>query len=211
MGPPEQQPFDRVSSDAKQVLDLTKEEAERAGNAYIGTEHLLLAILDHGDNVGARALGEMNVTAEPVRAALESVTRPEPKPAGAGQPTARTKRALEAAFQQARAMGHDYVGPEHLLLGLVIEGEGIAARVLHELGVDAERTRAEVTRLLAEPGVVARQQSTVERRPSSKPAVTLSSKATEALVRAHELAEAEGAAEVGLEHLRQALAESSEQ
>ena len=104
-------------------------------------------------------------------------------------------------------MGDDRVGPEHLLMGLVVEGEGVAARVLHELGDSAERARAEVTRLLAEPAAVAGQPSSVEARRQSTPTVSLSTDAMQALIRAHELAEAEGAVEVTLDHLHLALRE----
>jgi ATP-dependent Clp protease ATP-binding subunit ClpC len=108
----ELQPFDRFSDDAKRVLDLTQEEAEIDGHGYIGTEHLLLAILADGQNVGARALREMGVAFEQVRAALAALSgRPKPKPDTQPQPTERTKRVIEIAFQQAMAIGHNYLGP----------------------------------------------------------------------------------------------------
>ena len=206
-------PFDRFSDDAKQVLDLTQKEADLAGHSYIGTEHLLLAILDHNDNLGATALQRMDVTVEQVRAAATRVARarPEASPEGHGRPTAQAKRALEIAFQRAQALGQEYVGPEHLLLGLVLEREGVGTRVLSELGVSAERTRGVVTKLLAQAAVFAGQHSTVQPRQSSGPGVSLSTESMRALIRAHELAEAEGATEVPLEHLERALGERSEQ
>jgi ATP-dependent Clp protease ATP-binding subunit ClpA len=206
----ELQPFDRFSDDAKRVLDLTQEEAEIDGHGYIGTEHLLLAILADGQNVGARALREMGVAFEQVRAALAALSgRPEPKPDTQPQPTERTKRVIEIAFQQAMAIGHNYLGPEHLLLGLVVEAEGVAARVLRDLGVTPERTWVEVTRLLAVPGVVAAQESTVTAaKPYLSPA-RFSPEANAALRAAHHLAKAEGADEVQLEHLLRALKERS--
>jgi ATP-dependent Clp protease ATP-binding subunit ClpC len=208
MRPVDPQPFDRFSEDAKRVFELTQKEAENAGHTYIGTEHLLLGILVDGQNVGARALREMGVSLEAVRTTLTSVSgRPEDKLDGQLRPTPRTRKVIETAFQQARAMGHSYMGPEHLVLGLVVESEGIAALMLRDMGVTPGRTWAAVTRLLAEPGVVARQEATVVAGEPEGMHAVFSPEATAALDRARELADKEGAPAIQMEHLLRALTE----
>jgi ATP-dependent Clp protease ATP-binding subunit ClpC len=201
-------PFDRFSEDAKQALNLAQEAAEKAGDTYIGTEHLLLGILLHGHNPASRALHEMGVTLESVRNALARVTgRPEPKPEGGLQPTLRAKRVIELAFQQSEGLGHGYLGCEHLLLGLLVEAEGIAGRVLRDLGVTMERTWAEISLLLPEAGAVLPAHPFAG-RPLSPP-LEFSAEAMGALREARHLAEAEGTPTVGLDHLRRVLAERS--
>jgi len=150
-------PFERFTERARKVLTLAQEEAEKTGGGYIGTEHVLLGVLVEGGGLGARALGVLGVTTEAVRARLEQVVD---RPTRAGEsaeaaviPTARTKKVIELAFTACQEMGHRNVGTEHLLVGLVAEGEGVAARVLRERGADEEAVRATVERLLAEVGV----------------------------------------------------------
>lgn len=211
MRPVDSQPFDRFSEDAKRVFDLTQKEAESAGHTYIGTEHLLLGILVDGQNVGARALREMGVSLEAVRTTLTGVLgRPEDELDGHLRPTPRTRKVIEIAFQQAQAMGHSYLGPEHLVLGLVVESEGIAARVLTDMRVTPERTWAEVTKLLSEPGVVARQEAAVMTGQPEARHVIFSPEATAALDRARELANADGATAIQTEHLLRALTEKGQ-
>jgi Clp amino terminal domain, pathogenicity island component len=130
------------------VLTLAQEEAEKAGHTYIGTEHLLLGLLRESEGTAAKVLDSFSVEIGVVRERIESVL-------GRGEhvtieqiiPTSRVKRAIEMAFEEAHRMGHPYVGTEHLLLGVLIEGEGIAASVLEEMGITPERMRAEIERL----------------------------------------------------------------
>ncbi|MEW6281550.1 MAG: ATP-dependent Clp protease ATP-binding subunit [Candidatus Eremiobacterota bacterium] len=134
---------------ARRSIVLAQEEAQRLGNNYIGTEHLLLGIISEGESVAAKVLENLGVNLQKVRAEVEAIV-------GKGSQTTqhemvftpRAKRVIELAFEEARALAHNYIGTEHLLLGLVREGEGVAARVLSNLGVDPAKIRAEITKLL---------------------------------------------------------------
>ncbi len=134
---------------ARRSIVLAQEEAQRLGNNYIGTEHLLLGIISEGESVAAKVLENLGVNLQKVRGEVEAIV-------GKGSQTTqhemvftpRAKRVIELAFEEARALAHNYIGTEHLLLGLVREGEGVAARVLSNLGVDPAKIRAEITKLL---------------------------------------------------------------
>jgi ATP-dependent Clp protease ATP-binding subunit ClpA len=158
-------PFERFTERAKKVLTLAQEEAERSHHSYIGTEHLLLGLLREGEGLAAKVLNNLGVEIGKVRQTIESVLgRNELTIIQHIIPTSRVKKVIEISFEEARRMGHNYVGTEHLLLGLVIEGEGIAAHVLEDLGATLEMVRYEIERLLsdlgAEPGAeVAYKQS----------------------------------------------------
>ncbi len=146
-------PFERFTEKAKKVLTLAQEEAERSGHSYIGTEHLLLGILREKEGLAAKVLTNFGVVIDEVRRVLETVIgRSERIIIQQIIPTSRVKTVLEHAFEEAQRMGLKYVGTEHLLLGLLIEGEGIAAHVLADLGVTLERTRPEIKRLLVSAG-----------------------------------------------------------
>src|SRR5215211_1058205 len=119
--------FDKFTERARKVLTLAQEEAQRFNHNYIGTEHLLLGLVREGDGVAARVLSNMGVQLPKVRSAVEFII-------GRG----------EGAVVEARRLNHHYIGTEHLLLGLVREGEGIAAGVLESLGVNLEKVRAQV-------------------------------------------------------------------
>ncbi|MBM3464645.1 MAG: ATP-dependent Clp protease ATP-binding subunit [Armatimonadetes bacterium] len=144
---------------ARRSIVLAQEEAQRLGNNYIGTEHLLLGIISEGESVAAKVLENLGVSLQKVRSEVEAIV-------GKGGPTAqqemvftpRAKRVIELAFEEARALAHNYIGTEHLLLGLVREGEGVAARVLSNLGVDPSKIRAEITKLLGVETSVAPQK-----------------------------------------------------
>jgi ATP-dependent Clp protease ATP-binding subunit ClpC len=198
-------PFERFTERAKKVLTLAQQEAERTRLSYIGTEHLLLGLLGEPDGLGARVLASMDVDADRVRAPIEAALAERP-PAGAAHqvisPTARVKQVIEIAFEEARSMGHNYVGTAHLLLGVIVEGEGIAATVLADLGVTLDAARAEVERQLQAgfPGEPA------PRKPR-RPVPSLSRQAADVIARAHALAADAGASEVGVAHLEQAIAE----
>src|SRR6202158_5534010 len=134
---------------AKKVLTLAQEEAERSHHSYIGTEHLLLGLLREGEGLAAKVLGNLGVEIGKVRQTIESVLgRNERIIIQQIIPTSRVKKVIEISFEEARRMGHNYVGTEHLLLGLLIEGEGIAAHVLEDLGATLEKVRSEIERLL---------------------------------------------------------------
>jgi hypothetical protein len=141
-------PFERFTERAKNVLTLAQEEAERSHHSYIGTEHLLLGLLRREEGMAAKVLNSLGVEIGGVRSTIESVLgRNERLIIQQIIPTSRVKLVIEISFEEARRMGNNYVGTEHLLLGLLIEGEGIAAHVLEDLGANLEKVRAEIARL----------------------------------------------------------------
>src|SRR5256886_15655265 len=142
-------PFERFTERAKKVLTLAQEEAERSHHSYIGTEHLLLGLLREGEGLAAKVLNNLGVEIGKVRQTIESgLGRNERIIIQQIIPTSRVKKVIEISFEEARRMGHNYVGTQHLLLGLVIEGEGIAAHTLDDLGANIEKARTEIERLL---------------------------------------------------------------
>ena len=143
--------FDKFTERARRVLTLAQEEAQRFNHNYIGTEHLLLGLVREGDGVAAKVLSNLGVELNKVRSAVEFIIgRGDRATTGEIGLTPRAKKVIELAVDEARRLGHSYIGTEHLLLGLVREGEGIAAGVLESLGVNLERVRAETTRILAQ-------------------------------------------------------------
>jgi hypothetical protein len=143
-------PFERFTERAKKVLTLAQEEAEGSGHSYIGTEHILLGLLREKDGVAAQALVKLGVDIDMVRRTIESVlSRHERTIIQQIVPTSRVKKVIEHSFEEARRMGDNYVGTEHMLLGLLAEGEGIAAHVLVDLGATLERVRVEIEQMLA--------------------------------------------------------------
>ena len=144
-------PYDRFSERAKAVLTLAQGEAEKSHHSYIGTEHILLGLLREGDGLAARVLGNLGVEIDKVRSTIDSFLR-------AGErvivqqiiPTSRVKKVIEIAYEEAKRMNDTSVGTEHLLLGLLIEGEGIAAHVLEDLGANLESVRAQIEKLAQE-------------------------------------------------------------
>lgn len=131
---------------AQQVLALARKEADRFHHNYVGTEHLLLGLINLGQGVAVNVLQKMGLDLQTVRAAVEKQvgTGPESKPSGNIPYTPRVKKVLALAGKEAKALNHSYVGTEHILLGLLREGEGVAARVLKSLEVDIERCRNEI-------------------------------------------------------------------
>ena len=142
-------PFERFSEDGKQTLVLAQEEAERAGHSYIGTEHLLLGLLRLPAGSAHRALKRLGVDAPAVRRAFESLPRLDQPSAGQIIPTSRVKRVIEAAFAESRRMKSSHVESGHLLIGVAIEGEGLATIILKEQRVTAEMLIAAVESELA--------------------------------------------------------------
>ena len=161
-------PFERFTELAKKVLALAQDEAERSHHSYIGTEHVLLGLLREGDGIAAKVLNNLGVEIEKVRHTVESLVGRDKGLTVLQQiiPTSRVKKVIELSFEEARRTGHNYVGSEHLLLGLITEGEGIAAHVLEDLGATLDKVRAEIERL--------HQGSTVEdtESPPKKPSKT---------------------------------------
>jgi ATP-dependent Clp protease ATP-binding subunit ClpC len=141
--------FGRFTRRAQKVLLLAQEEARRMNYPFVGTEHILLGLLREGEGVAARILTEMGISADTVREQIEQMVEQGQGPIVQEVTlTPRAKRVLELAVDEARRFGHNYVGTEHLLLGLVREGEGIAARVLVSSGADLDRLRAAVIETL---------------------------------------------------------------
>ncbi|MHB8717324.1 MAG: ATP-dependent Clp protease ATP-binding subunit [Candidatus Dormibacteria bacterium] len=162
-------PFERFTERAKKVLTLAQEEAERSHHSYIGTEHLLLGLLREGEGLAAKVLNNLGVEINKVRSTIESVLgRNERIIIQQIIPTSRVKKVIEISFEQARTMGNNYVGTEHLLLGLLIEGEGIAAHVLEDLGANLEKVRGEIDRLLHESGLE-EEAKEAQKKPSKTP------------------------------------------
>ncbi len=145
--------FERFTNRARKVLRFAQEEAQRLGHNYIGTEHLLLGLIREGDGVAAKVLGNLGVELDKVRSAVEVIVgRGNRVVLGEIGLTPRAKKVIELAVDEARHMNHHYIGTEHLLLGLIREGEGIAAGVLQDLGVDLNQVRAETKRVLGGDG-----------------------------------------------------------
>src|SRR5215212_9347534 len=141
--------FERFTERARKVVVLAQEEARHFNHNYIGTEHLLLGLLREDEGVAARALASLNVTLDEVREQVESIVGYGEEGTGAQAPfTPRSKKVLELALREALQLGHNYIGTEHILLGLVRESEGVAARVLSNLDVDPDKVRREVVRRL---------------------------------------------------------------
>ncbi len=141
--------FDKFTERARKVLTLAQEEATRFNHNYIGTEHLLLGLVREGEGVAAKVLGNLGVELDRVRSAVEFIIgRGDRMIVGEIGLTPRAKKVIELAVDEARRLGHHYIGTEHLLLGLVREGEGIAAGVLESLGVNLEKVRKETIGVL---------------------------------------------------------------
>ncbi len=146
-------PFERFTERAKKVLTFAQEEAERSHHSYIGTEHLLLGLMRETDGLAAQALQSLGLNIETVRLRIQAVLgRHERIIIQQIIPTSRVKKVIEISFEEARRMGHNYVGTEHLLIGLLLEGEGVAAHVLIDLGVTVDKVRSQVESFLATGG-----------------------------------------------------------
>ncbi len=143
--------FEKFSESARRVLSLAQEEAQNFNHNYIGTEHILLGLVREPDSVAAKALVNLGVQLNKVRSAVEFIIgRGERSPEGEIGLTPRAKKVIELAVDEARRLNHQYIGTEHLLIGLLREGDGVAAGVLESLGVNLEKARAETTRLLTQ-------------------------------------------------------------
>src|ERR1035437_7325450 len=162
--------IEKFTDRARKVLTLAQDESQRLNHNYIGTEPLLLGLVREGEGVAARVLENMNVELPKVRTAVEFIIGRGDRPVvGEVGLTPRAKRVIELAIDEARRLGHNYIGTEHLLLGLVREGEGIAAGVLESLGVSLDKVRHEVIRVLSQSSSSGPAQET--KRPSKTPTV----------------------------------------
>lgn len=141
--------FDRFTERARAVLTLAQEEAQRFNHNYIGPEHLLLGMVREGEGVAAKVLANLGVELSSVREAVEDILdRGETQPVGEIGLTPRSKKVIELSVDEARRLGHHYIGTEHLLLGILRQDSGIAAGVLERLGVNLDQARAEVLKIL---------------------------------------------------------------
>jgi ATP-dependent Clp protease ATP-binding subunit ClpC len=150
--------FGRFTERAQKVLSLAQEEAVRLGHTNIGTEHILLGLIREGEGIAAKALVALGLGMEKIQKEVETLIG-----RGSGQPTSiaytpRAKKVIELSMDEARKLGHTYVGTEHILLGLIREGEGVAARVLNNLGVSLNKARGQVLQLLGSTETVSSHQ-----------------------------------------------------
>jgi ATP-dependent Clp protease ATP-binding subunit ClpC len=142
--------FERFTDRARRVLTFAQEEARQLNHSFIGTEHLLLGLIREGDGVGAQALRSLGISFPAVRDKVqETIGTAGSVPGGSPPFTPRAKKVLELALREALQLNHSYIGTEHMLLGLVREGEGVAATVLVSLGADLPRVRQEVNSLMS--------------------------------------------------------------
>jgi len=148
--------FERFTEKAIKVIMLAQEEARRLGHNFVGTEQILLGLIGEGTGVAAKVLKSMGVNLKDARIEVEKIIGRGSGFVAVEIPfTPRAKRVLELSLEEARQLGHNYIGTEHLLLGLIREGEGVAARVLENLGVDLSKVRTQVIRMLGETAEVA--------------------------------------------------------
>ncbi|MGZ7086834.1 MAG: Clp protease N-terminal domain-containing protein, partial [Ilumatobacteraceae bacterium] len=142
--------FERFTDRARRVVVLAQEEARLLSHSYIGTEHILLGLIHEGEGVAAKALESLGISLEAVRNQVEEIIgQGGTSPSGHIPFTPRAKKVLELSLREALQLGHNYIGTEHILLGLIREGEGVAAQVLVKLGADLSRVRQQVIQLLS--------------------------------------------------------------
>jgi ATP-dependent Clp protease ATP-binding subunit ClpC len=162
--------FERFTERARKVVFLAQQEAARLGHNVVGTEHLLLGLVAEGEGIAAKALEVLNIDLKTIRAEVERIIGSgEANPFGEIPFTPRAKRVLELAVEEGRQMGHNYVGTEHILLGLIREGEGVAAQVLRNLGAELDTVRKQVTGLLGGTAKTTAGQPHVNRGDSKTP------------------------------------------
>jgi ATP-dependent Clp protease ATP-binding subunit ClpC len=142
--------FNRFTERARKVILLAKEEAKRFNHDYIGTEHILLGLVREGEGVAAAVLASFGLSSEKIRIEVEKLVQPGPSTVVSGDLpfTPKAKKVIELAMDEARTLGHNYIGTEHLLLGLIREGEGVASQVLMNMGLELDKVREEVMNLL---------------------------------------------------------------
>jgi ATP-dependent Clp protease ATP-binding subunit ClpC len=184
--------FERFTDRARRVLVLAQEEARLLNHNFIGTEHILLGLIHEGEGVAAKALESLGISLEAVREKVEETIGPAgTSPAGSPPFTPRAKKVLELSLREALQLGHNYIGTEHMLLGLVREGEGVAAQVLVSLGADLSRVRQQVIQLLSgyqgKEGGAGASSSSGEQAPSGSPVLDQFGRNLTAMAREHKL------------------------
>lgn len=144
--------FERFTDRARRVLVYAQEEVREFNHAFIGTEHILLGLIREGDGVAATALDELEVTYQAVREGAQELTEHVTDGPSVSPPfTPRAKKVMEMSLREAMRLGHTYIGTEHLLLGLVRQGEGRAVRILNDLGIEMSQIQSQVVHLLSSP------------------------------------------------------------
>jgi ATP-dependent Clp protease ATP-binding subunit ClpC len=160
--------FERFTDRARRVLVLAQEEARLLNHNFIGTEHILLGLIHEGEGTAAKALESLGITLEAVREKVEETIGPAGASTTGSPPfTPRAKKVLELSLREALQLGHNYIGTEHMLLGVVREGEGVAATVLQSLGADLSRVRQQVIQLLSSGGLGGKEAAASGQGPSS--------------------------------------------
>ncbi|MFH1593671.1 MAG: ATP-dependent Clp protease ATP-binding subunit [Candidatus Omnitrophota bacterium] len=162
--------FNRFTERARKVILLAKEEAKRFNHDYIGTEHILLGLVREGEGVAAAVLASLGLSPDKISFEVEKLVQPGPATVISGDIpfTPKAKKVIELSMEEARALGHNYIGTEHLLLGLIREGEGVASQVLVNLGLDLDKVRMEVMNLLGSsiPGYSSAQKGKKGKTPA---------------------------------------------
>ena len=162
--------FNRFTERARKVILLAKEEAKRFNHDYIGTEHILLGLVREGEGVAAAVLASFGLSPDKIRMEVEKLVQPGPSTVISGDLpfTPKAKKVIELAMDEARALGHNYIGTEHLLLGLIREGEGVASQVLMNFGLELDKVREEVMNLLGSevPGYESGQKVSPAKTPA---------------------------------------------
>jgi ATP-dependent Clp protease ATP-binding subunit ClpA len=142
--------FERFTDRARRVVVLAQEEARMLNHNYIGTEHILLGLIHEGEGIAAKALESLGISLDAVRQQVEEIIgQGQEAPSGHIPFTPRAKKVLELSLRESLQLGHNYIGTEHILLGLIREGDGVAAQVLVRLGADLNRVRQQVIQLIA--------------------------------------------------------------
>ena len=172
--------FERFTDRARKVMALANQEAQRFNHEYVGTEHILLGLVKEGQGVAANVLHNLQVDLKKIRLEVEKIVKSGPNMVTMGKlpQTPRAKKVIEFAIEEARNLGHNYVGTEHLLLGLLREHDGVAAQVLMNLGLKLDDVRAEVLNILGatmegegRPGRAPRKSSGGTVSPRRRPSI----------------------------------------
>ena len=162
--------FERFTDRARRVVVLAQEESRMLSHNYIGTEHILLGLIHESEGVAARSLESLGISLEAVRRQVkEIIGEGQAAPTGHIPFTPRAKKVLELSLREALQLGHNYIGTEHILLGLIREGEGVAAQVLQKLGADLNSVRQTVIQLLSGYPVSASEETPTKWAPASGP------------------------------------------
>ncbi|WP_313624338.1 Clp protease N-terminal domain-containing protein, partial [Microbacterium sp.] len=160
--------FERFTDRARRVVVLAQEEAKMLNHNYIGTEHILLGLIHEGEGVAAKALESLGISLDAVREQVQDIIgQGQQQPTGHIPFTPRAKKVLELSLREALQLGHNYIGTEHILLGLIREGEGVAAQVLVKLGADLNKVRQQVIQLLS--GAPGREPASVGAQSNDTP------------------------------------------